>query len=366
MSTASGANPPAAGQAPDLAPFFEASWVAAVRGAADRLDGELGRAPVGNSPADHRIASAAIGRARALAERRYLPLNGGDTWRARWIGRPWRLAGAWWTGSDVDQAWAALHTAGQALLCVEDVGVVRSQLGDIHAAMLTALGPTDSRVKGYVDTLERLAPAGGPITPADRSQLRAIRAVCDDTADHGHADARTYRNTLIQLGSLLAVVLAVVAVLGWGDKDFRAVFSGTKTVQGPWYVLELELIASLAGLTGAVLSLGNYSGFQFTYGLPFVQALLKGTTGAATGLFGVLLVQSGIISSLKQQTGAAIIATAVIFGYAQYLFTRLVDQQAKSLLTSAGSRNDPAITPQVPPGAKPPNLSTTAVPKGRP
>jgi len=37
-------------------------------------------------------------------------------------------------------------------------------------------------------------------------------------------------------------------------------------------VFELELIASLSGLTGAVLSLHNYTGFQYNYGLSFVQA----------------------------------------------------------------------------------------------
>ena len=108
-----------------------------------------------------------------------------------------------------------------------------------------------------------------------------------------------------------------------------------------------------------MLTLQNYTGFQFTYGLPFVQAFLKGTTGAATGLLGVLLVQSGIISSLKLQTGGAVFAAAIIFGSAQYLFTRIVDQQAKSILDSAGSRNDPASNPKVPPGAPTPKLQTT-------
>jgi len=173
------------------------------------------------------------------------------------------------------------------------------------------------------------------------------------------APARVYRNTLIQLGSLLAIVLAVVAIIGWGDKGFRSIFSGPTTSPGPWYVLELELVASLDGLTSAVLTLRNYTGFQFTYGLPFVQTFLKGSTGAATGLLGVLLIQSGIISSLKPQTGGAVFATAIVFGSAQYLFTRLVDQQAKSILDSAGSRNDPATKPQVPAGAITPKLVTT-------
>ena len=125
-------------------------------------------------------------------------------------------------------------------------------------------------------------------------------------------------------------------------------------------MLELELIASLSGLTGAVLSLRNYIGFQYAYGLPFVQAFLKGTTGAATGLFGVLLVRSAITGSLTLKPGASAFVVAVIFGYAQYLFTRLVDQQANTVLKSAGSRSDPSNTPSVPPGGDAPALLTTS------
>jgi hypothetical protein len=109
-----------------------------------------------------------------------------------------------------------------------------------------------------------------------------------------------------------------------------------------------------------VLALRSYTGFQFTYGLPFVQAWLKGGLGAATGLMGVLLVQSGVISSLKPQSGGGVMATAIVFGSTQYLFTRLVDQHAQGILQSAGSPNDPATDPQTPAGVTPPDLATTS------
>jgi hypothetical protein len=333
--------------------FFQPSWVAAVRSTADRLEGELLRASSGEtSPTDLKIVREEISRARDEADRPALSGCGQ-------IRRLWRRTLAWWTGYDVDRAWTALHTASEALLLIEDPGDVKSQLGDMTAAVVTALKPGDIRAEGYLKTLELLAQPGREISGDDRKQLRAIREVCNNSFDAAHGDARVYRNTLIQLASLLAIVLALVAIIAWGDKSFRSVFSGPKTTPGPWYVLELELVASLAGLTSAVLALQNYTGFQFTYGLPFVQAFLKGATGAATGLLGVLLVQSGIISSLKPQTGGAVFATAIVFGSAQYLFTRIVDQQAKSILGSAGSRNDPATNPKVPPGASTPKMQTT-------
>jgi hypothetical protein len=340
-------------------PSFEAEWVAIVRSTADRLDAELRRTlPKAIAAPDYRIAEQAIRRARGLADRPGLRVKNRHFRRIR---STWRRLAAWWTGYEVDQAWAALHTASQALLGIEDQHVVKSQLGDMAAQVVTAFGVGDLRVKDYLKTLELLAPADVPITEADRAQLRAIRQACDTSADGGHTDARAFRNTLILVGSLLAVVLVAVAIIASLDASFRAAFSAGKP-PGRWLVAELEIVASLSGLTGAVLSLRSYGGFQATYGLPLVQAFLKGTAGAATGLLGVILTQSGIISSLSAEHGARVFAVAVVFGYGQYLFTRLVDQQAHTVLNSAATRNDPGTTTHVPAGDTPPSMLTTKDP----
>ena len=326
-----------------------------MRSTADRLAAELLRTGK-EDEADYAIVKAAIVHARHFVDRPSLDAPG----RFRRSGRLWRRWGSWWTGDDVDQAWAALHEAGQALLGIESDDVVRAQIGDMATTVVTSFSDGDMRVKDYLATLRLLAPAERHITTADRAQLRAIRQASDSASDGGHADARAYRNTLVLVGALLAAVLVGVAAFAFGDSDFRHVFNPTDGSAGRWFVLEIEVVGSLAGVTGAVLSLRNYSGFQSTYGLPMVQAFLKGGSGAATGLFGVLLVQSGVITALKAQASAGLFAYAVIFGYAQYLFTRLVDQQAKAVLSSASSRNDPATTPQVPAETDQAGLLTTS------
>jgi IPT/TIG domain len=73
----------------------------------------------------------------------------------------------------------------------------------------------------------------------------------------------------------------------------------------------------------------------------------------------VLLARAGITGTLTLKPGAGTFVVAVVFGYAQYLFTRLVDRQANAALKSAGSRSDPSITPTVPPGSDAPVLITT-------
>jgi hypothetical protein len=328
-------------------------WVAAVRSTAMRLDGELARTTRdGAAPGGAAAAAsvrAAIRQARESASR---PQLAG-------FFRPLRRVADWWTGRYADRAWSDLHIAGQSLLSVQDQAVVKAQLSDMAAVVVTSLGPDDLRVRDYLATLQLLAPAGRAITAADREQLRAIRQACDSASDSAHGDARAYRNNLIMASGLLALVLGIVAIAAAADPAFRSVFAVAKASPGGWYVLELELAASLSGLTGAVLALKNYAGFQYSYGLSFVQAILKGSVGGATGLLGVLLVRSGIVSSLTLRSVAATFAWAVVFGYAQYLFTRLIDQQARAVLKSAGSRSDPDITPQAPRGAATPAMLTT-------
>jgi hypothetical protein len=260
----------------------------------------------------------------------------------------------WWTGSGSDAAGQALDTASQALLMIQDKDVVKSQLIDMTAEVATTLSMKDSRAGEYLDTLQELAKPGQTLLPAGRAQLRAIRAVCQSSDRAGQRDARAYRNTLIEVGVLLAVVLAAVALLAVTDASFRRLFlAGLSGITiGGWLVLELEVVAALAGLTSSVLTLRNYVGFQNSYGLPFIQAILKGFSGAATGLLGVLLVESGLFSNVSVTTTGGVFATAIVFGSAQYLFTRLVDKKAGEVLERAGSRNDPAINPEVPAGVE--------------
>jgi len=353
------------------------SWVADVRSRADSLENELRRAcdvsPTLAYGADVETAWQAIKRARSYARRPvlgrdYHAASGPDGAAARQARRKrprlWRRVADWWTGYCIDMCWAELHAASQALLMVQDSETVKAQLTDLAAAVVTELTPGDLRINRYLKALDSIAAADRDITAADRAQLREIREVCDIAGSGGRTDARSFRDTLILVGSFLTVVLVAAALVGAADSGFRALFAATPH-PNPWFVLELELIASLSGLTGAVLSLQAYTGFRWTYGLPFVQALLKGSTGAATGLFGVLFVRSGVVTALKLHSNIEVFAVAVIFGYAQYLFTRLIDREANAVLKNASSRNDPAIVPQLPAGTDAPNLvNTSAV--GRP
>ena len=68
-------------------------------------------------------------------------------------------------------------------------------------------------------------------------------------------------------------------------------------------------------------------------------AVLKLPTGALTALLGLLLMRGGFVPGLSAlDTSAQILAWAMVFGYAQQLLTRMVDDQGSGLLNRLGGR----------------------------
>jgi hypothetical protein len=96
-------------------------------------------------------------------------------------------------------------------------------------------------------------------------------------------------------------------------------------------------IVALAGLTAgtvaAAATVRRFKGSADAYGLPLALAGLKLPTGAITAVLGLLLMRGQFIPGFTAlDTSAQIIAWALVFGYSQQLFTRLVDQQASQLV----------------------------------
>ncbi len=85
----------------------------------------------------------------------------------------------------------------------------------------------------------------------------------------------------------------------------------------------------------AAAALRKLRGSSEPYGVPIAIAVLKLPTGAVTAVLGLVLMRGGFVPGLSAlDSSAQILAWAAIFGYAQQLFTRLVDQQAHTVLDS--------------------------------
>jgi hypothetical protein len=108
-----------------------------------------------------------------------------------------------------------------------------------------------------------------------------------------------------------------------------------KQTAGPWDLFTVEAVGLIAAAVAAAAAIRGIRGSSEPYGLPVALAALKLPTGAVTAFLGLLLMRGQFVPGLSAlDTSAQILAWALVFGYAQQLFTRLVDQQAHSVLGS--------------------------------
>jgi hypothetical protein len=112
------------------------------------------------------------------------------------------------------------------------------------------------------------------------------------------------------------------------------------------------IVVELVGLTAAAIAtaaaIRRIKGTSERYGLPVALAALKLPTGAITAFLGLLLMRGQFVPGLTAlDTSAQILAWALVFGYAQQLFTRLVDQQGQTVLDNVrgADRTQPSPTP---------------------
>ena len=112
----------------------------------------------------------------------------------------------------------------------------------------------------------------------------------------------------------------------------------------PWDLMLVELIGLAAAAVAAAAAIRKIRGSSERYGVPLALAALKLPTGAVTAFLGLLLMRGQFVPGLSAlDTSAQILAWALVFGYAQQLFTRLVDQQGQTVLDSVrGASNVPS------------------------
>ena len=129
-----------------------------------------------------------------------------------------------------------------------------------------------------------------------------------------------------------------------GDDGTRDIDDVLKSAVGPGNIAIVELIGVTAAAISAANTIRRVRGSSEPYGVPIALAVLKLPTGAVTAFLGLLLMRGGFVPGLSAlDTSAQILAWAVVFGYAQQLFTRLVDERAHAVLESVrGGTEQPA------------------------
>ena len=117
----------------------------------------------------------------------------------------------------------------------------------------------------------------------------------------------------------------------------------------PQDIMVVELIGLTAAAIAAAAAMRGIRGSSERLGVPISLVLLKLPTGAITAFLGLLLMRGQFVPGLSAlDTSAQILAWALVFGYAQQLFTRLVDRQGQTVLDSVSNADNPQPTPSPP------------------
>jgi hypothetical protein len=117
----------------------------------------------------------------------------------------------------------------------------------------------------------------------------------------------------------------------------------------PQDIMVVEVVGLTAAAVAAAAAIHGIRGSSERLGVPIALVLLKLPTGAITAFLGLLLMRGQFVPGLSAlDTSAQILAWALVFGYAQQLFTRLVDRQGQTVLDSVKGADKPQPAPSPP------------------
>ncbi len=184
-------------------------------------------------------------------------------------------------------------------------------------------------------------PPGPGLSPP---QLLAVVATATYNAqDDAHTRLRSFRNVLLLWAAILLLLDVCIAVLAAVEPRLVPLCEpGSESVcpsGGSSPGIVDAMLVMLVAVVGAALSgaqaLSSLRSTRSAYDVPLAQALLKLPAGAATAIVGLLLVAGGLVPGLQRLTSQpTILAYAAVFGAAQQLVTRFVDQRAQKALQS--------------------------------
>jgi len=297
-----------------------------------------------------------------------------------------------YTGARLERAISNLDAAEADLLRVAPPEYVLGQMPSILNLVRRHLKVADprrvemERIAAELERIEQRPPGEGRMSAAQRSAVVAeakLAAICRDqgqivSAVRGASSAalreqtrlRSFRNVVVVATLAMFVVAVIIGLIGWFSPNsipmcFAPESQGTTTVVCPTEesgpiettpptdvddvirqtngradVLIIEVLGASAAAIAAATAIRGVRGSSEPYGIPVALAILKLPTGAMTAFLGLLLMRGAFIPGLSAlDSPPQILAWAIVFGYAQQLFTRLVDQQAHSVLDDVRTGN---------------------------
>jgi hypothetical protein len=275
------------------------------------------------------------------------------------------------TGNNIDIAYRHVHAAEiylSRLLAPPELLVRAPYL----AAKARSVLPAHSLRRKHIEALAQ--PANEDPYPKGEYKLAFVEAMENlyEIGDQRYGQLRRFRNNLRLVGILLSVIVIVLVFIGQSAPDaiplcFRpagatqsddvvqacptseerlaeaentrdATIIGQNGADADGASDDDVLVVVLLGMVGGALS-GALAAKSFRpppnvpYNLPLYSFLFKLPVGALTALGGLILLTGEIVPGLSAlDTQGQVLAYALLFGFAQHLFTRYLDSHAMNLL----------------------------------
>ena len=272
----------------------------------------------------------------------------------------------WWRGTLVETAYLNLHSARAQLVDLYDEFELQAEVPTALARAQATLHRDDPRRTAAVQLLK-----ADPFDP-DRARP-VLRRLIDDSyekSDLEHAQLRSFRNIVVISALLmLALVVATVIVIARNPSWLPLCFTGsganpaqvcpTSTGSiGPRGadIIMIAVLGALGGTLSSAVSIRNLKGTSTPYDVPVALGFLKVPLGAFTAILALVAIRGGFVPGLTDlDSQEQILAYALVFGFAQQLLSRLLDQRAQTLMEGlpggTGAEPTPDTTPVTPPAA---------------
>jgi hypothetical protein len=275
-----------------------------------------------------------------------------------------RLVDAW-SGAAIRRAFLNLHAAEVAMVSLLSEEQIGSRIPEA-LVRLEKLHRTDQR-RREAELILRHDRQG----PKRRAAYAEALRLGYEIKDARHAQVRSFRNIVYATTIALCAVVLALCVIGAAFPDaiplcfapssttaeqgappgeFTTVCpteeqppdpnaGATRRLPAPGDVTLTALFGLLGGSLSGAFAIRKLQGTSNPYSVPVALSLLKLPSGALTAIVGILLVRGEFIPGLSQlDNQPQILAYAFVFGVAQQVATRYVDERAQQLLTTVPSK----------------------------
>lgn len=331
------------------------------------LDRLIGQAHVSSHA--HDISEPLIESARTSVCRHLTAARELAAPRRRVVGPLWRLV-AGGEGAATDGAFVNLHAAKVALVDLYTGQDIEAAAPAVLARLRSSKSADDDRLKsaeaaldGDLKTAEpgqqrrrfqllRIHHSRQEAVGKRRAVLREAMQVSYEAADELHAQARGFRNVLVIATVVLAMLVVAVCLFGtlrpaaiplcFEPSPGSVACPSSSDATGPssFDVIIVALMGLLGGALSVAFTVQRLRGTSAPYDIPLALTINKLPSGVLTSIVGLILIQGDFIPGLSElDNQGQILAYAILFGFAQHLATRYIDQKAEEVIESVPKKS---------------------------